>query len=70
LNDAEPWDRVDNQAIVGALKERLSEDGVTTVRLDGPVLDSHPLPEGFGRLASTLAGLAEAQGLRFHVGPL
>lgn len=70
LLDMEPLSQVENQAIVDALKEQLAEDGVSTVRLDGPAVNTQPVPKGFGRLTTTLATLAEAEGVRFHVGPL
>lgn len=70
LLEMEPLSQVENRAVVDALKKQLAEDGVTTVRLDGPAVNTNPVPHGFSRLATTLAILAEAEGLRFHVGPL
>jgi hypothetical protein len=70
LIETEPMSQGENRAVVDALKKQLAEDGVTTVRLDGPALNRNPVPQGFSGLATTLATLAEAEGLRFHVGPL
>lgn len=70
LIQMEPMTQAEDRAVVDALKKQLADDGLTTVRLDGPAVNTHPVPEGFGRLATILASLAEAEGLRFHVGPL
>ena len=70
LIEMEPLSQGENRAVVDALKKQLAEDGVTTVRLAGPALNRNPVPQGFSGLATTLATLAEAEGLRFHVGPL
>lgn len=61
---------VETQAIVDAVERHGAEDGVTTVRLDGPELDVTPVPERVTTLAARLAVCAEGQGMRFHVGPL
>lgn len=60
----------ETQAIVDAVQRHLAKDGVTTIRLDGPVLDVLPVPDGFAGLVARLAVYAEGQGIRFHVGPL
>lgn len=54
LIQTEPLSQVENRAVIDALKKQLADDGVTTVRLDGPAVNTHPVPQGFGGLADNL----------------
>jgi hypothetical protein len=62
--------REDTEAIADAVEERLDEDGVTTIRFDGSVLEASNLLSRFTVTIRRLADLAELRGLRFHVGPI
>ena len=70
VNEAASLDDVETEAIIDALERELARDGVTTVRLDGPVLEVKPVPDGFATLAVKVAGLAERRDMRFQAGPL
>lgn len=62
--------REDSEAIANAVEQRLDEDGVTTIRFDGSVLEASNLLSKFTATIRHLADLAERRGLRFHVGPI
>jgi hypothetical protein len=56
--------------MVIALEDQLADDGVTSVRFGGSVLEARPLPERLTTLIRHLGSLVEARGLRFFIGPL
>lgn len=60
----------DTRAMVIALEDQLADDGVTSVRFGGSVLEARPLPERLTTLIRHLGSLVEARGLRFFIGPL
>lgn len=60
----------DTRAMVHALKDQLADDGVTSVRFGGSVLEVRPVSERLTKLIRHLGSLVEARGLRFFLGPL
>ena len=64
------FDPEDTEAIAGAVEQKVDEDGVTTVRFDGPALERRNVLSRFTTTIRRLADVAEARGLRFHVGPI
>ena len=64
------FEREDTEAIASAVEERLDEDGVTTIRFDGPLLEASNLITRFTETIRHIADIAELRGLRFHVGPI
>lgn len=60
----------DTDAIVAAIEDLLSHDGVKVVRLDGPALISNDPPDGLRRAIRSLDELAKRHGKRLVVGPI
>jgi hypothetical protein len=60
----------DTIAISKALEEYLSDDEITVVQVDGPVLMESEMPPGLGSAMRELGDLARSRGKRFDVGPI
>jgi hypothetical protein len=60
----------DTDAIIAAVTDLLSHDGVRVVRLDGPALISDGPPDGLRRAIRSLDALAKRHGKRLVVGPI
>ena len=69
VTESASFSQGETQAIVHALEDKLDKDGVTTVRLGGPVLHSQ-VRSRLTPLIGHLFKIVNGRGLRFHVGPL
>lgn len=70
LTESASIEQADTQAIIGAIEEYITQDGVTSFRLGGPTLEAHPLPDYLTNLIRDLTGFVEGRGLHFYFGPL
>jgi len=52
------------------VERHIGQEGVTSVRFDGPVLQARHVSMWMTYLIGRLAGLVEGRGLRFFLGPL
>jgi hypothetical protein len=68
--DSASLEQADFQAIVEAVQEHLAEDGITTVRLDGPVLEAAPQLDGLNAFIPRLMSLVDERAVRLYVGPI
>jgi hypothetical protein len=69
VTEAASFSQGETKAIVHALEKNLDQDGVSTVRLDGPVLDS-PLRHRLTPLIRHLVRVVDRRELRLHFGPV
>ena len=60
----------DTASISQALEEYLSDEEITVVHVDGPVLMESEMPPGLWSAMRELGDLARGRGKRFDVGPI
>jgi hypothetical protein len=70
LTETGSLSEADTDAIIAAVADLLSHDGVRVVRLDGPALTSDDPPDGLRRAIQSLDALAKGRGKRLVVGPI
>ena len=70
LTKSASFEQAETEAIVTALKEYLTQDGVKSVRLGGPTVAERLLPRNLTNLIDDLAGLVEGLGMRFYLAAL
>lgn len=70
LTESASFEQADMEAIIGALGEYITQDGVNSVRVGGPALEALPLPDFLSNLVRDVAGLVEGRGLHIYFGPL
>ena len=61
---------VDTEAIVAATEALLTDDEVSVVQLDGPVLEGAPASTGLPAAVGALEALADRYGKRLIVSPI
>jgi len=70
LHNAFEITATDTTAISEALEEYLSDEEITVVQVDGPVLMESEMPPGLWSAMRKLGELARSRGKRFDVGPI
>jgi ribosome maturation factor RimP len=70
LQNASGITATDTTAISEALEEYLSDDEITVVQVDGPVLMESEMPPGLSSAMRALGDIARNRGKRFDVGPI
>jgi hypothetical protein len=70
LHNAFEITATDTVAISEALEQYLSDDEITVVQVDGPVLMESQMPHGLRSAMRDLGDLARSRGKRFDVGPI
>jgi hypothetical protein len=70
LTKADGFTPDDTEAIAVALKAYLTDEAVTVIKLDGPVLMNEGPPDGLVQVIRAIGGFARAHGKRLDVGPI
>lgn len=67
LTESASFEKAETEAILAGVKEYLTQDGVKSVQLSGPMVAERRLPKKLTSLIGELAGLSEGLGLRFYL---
>lgn len=70
LTKADGFTHDDTEAIAVAMEAYLTDDAVTTIKLDGPVLMHEGPRDGLVQAIRHVGSLARARGKRFDVGQI
>ena len=70
LTQASSVAEADTEAIVAATEALLTDDEVTVVQVDGPVLEGDPPPDGLGAAIESLDELADRYGKQLIISPI
>jgi hypothetical protein len=70
VSDSASFERAEADWIVADVERHIGQEGVTSVRFDGPPLQARHVSMWMTYLIGRLAGLVEGRGLRFFLGPL